>query len=132
MIFYFTLPHPKDSSVPSSFYYIGPEALMSVAKKGCRAWDRTKILAFKGRCPTVRRPGNADNINIRSTRLFSQCVAESAFAKTDASRRYFRQFVIAEIFQTLFQRHNPRRDKVVGDRVGFSAEVSELFLFANI
>lgn len=25
---------------------------------GCRAWTRTKILAFKGLCPTVRRPGN--------------------------------------------------------------------------
>ena len=25
---------------------------------GCRAWIRTKIPASKGRCPTVRRPGN--------------------------------------------------------------------------
>ncbi len=25
---------------------------------GCRGWIRTTIVAFKGRCPTVRRPGN--------------------------------------------------------------------------
>src|SRR6266542_2862079 len=27
------------------------------AKSGCRGWIRTTIVAFKGRCPTVRRPG---------------------------------------------------------------------------
>ena len=25
---------------------------------GCRGWDCTSIRAFKGRCPTIRRPGN--------------------------------------------------------------------------
>ena len=25
---------------------------------GCRGWNRTSIRAFKGRCPTIRRPGN--------------------------------------------------------------------------
>src|ERR1044072_1357992 len=25
---------------------------------GCRGWIRTTIIAFKGRCPTVRRPGD--------------------------------------------------------------------------
>ena len=24
---------------------------------GCRGWNRTSIRAFKGRCPTIRRPG---------------------------------------------------------------------------
>jgi hypothetical protein len=28
------------------------------AKIGCRGWNRTSIRAFKGRCPTIRRPGN--------------------------------------------------------------------------
>src|SRR2546423_7709590 len=28
------------------------------AKTGCRGWNRTSIRAFKGRCPTIRRPGN--------------------------------------------------------------------------
>ena len=28
------------------------------AKDGCRGWNCTSIRAFKGRCPTVRRPGN--------------------------------------------------------------------------
>jgi hypothetical protein len=27
------------------------------AKTGCRGWNRTSIRAFKGRCPTIRRPG---------------------------------------------------------------------------
>ena len=27
-------------------------------ENGCRGWNRTSIRAFKGRCPTVRRPGN--------------------------------------------------------------------------
>ena len=27
------------------------------AEIGCRGWNRTSIRAFKGRCPTVRRPG---------------------------------------------------------------------------
>ena len=27
-------------------------------RSGCRGWTRTTIVAFKGRCPTVRRPGN--------------------------------------------------------------------------
>ena len=26
-------------------------------KTGCRGWNRTSIRAFKGRCPTIRRPG---------------------------------------------------------------------------
>src|SRR5256712_14079819 len=28
------------------------------AEIGCRGWNRTSIRAFKGRCPTIRRPGN--------------------------------------------------------------------------
>jgi len=28
-------------------------------KTGCRGWIRTTTVAFKGRCPAVRRPGNA-------------------------------------------------------------------------
>ncbi len=28
------------------------------AEIGCRGWNRTRIRAFKGRCPTIRRPGN--------------------------------------------------------------------------
>ncbi len=28
------------------------------AEIGCRGWNRTCIRAFKGRCPTIRRPGN--------------------------------------------------------------------------
>ena len=27
------------------------------AEIGCRGWTRTTILAFKGRCPAIRRPG---------------------------------------------------------------------------
>ena len=27
------------------------------AKTGCRGWNRISIRAFKGRCPTIRRPG---------------------------------------------------------------------------
>ena len=27
------------------------------AKTGCRGWTRTTTLAFKGRCPAIRRPG---------------------------------------------------------------------------
>ena len=27
-------------------------------ENGCRGWNRTSIRAFKGRCPTIRRPGN--------------------------------------------------------------------------
>ena len=29
-----------------------------LAKTGCRGWNCTSIRAFKGCCPTVRRPGN--------------------------------------------------------------------------
>ena len=29
-----------------------------LARTGCRGWNRTSIRAFKGRCPTIRRPGN--------------------------------------------------------------------------
>src|ERR1041385_7345728 len=29
-----------------------------LAETGCRGWIRTTIVAFKGRCPTVRPPGN--------------------------------------------------------------------------
>ena len=25
---------------------------------GCRGWARTTTVAFKGRCPAIRRPGN--------------------------------------------------------------------------
>ena len=28
------------------------------AENGCRGWTRTTTLAFKGRCPAIRRPGN--------------------------------------------------------------------------
>ena len=28
------------------------------AEIGCRGWNCTSIRAFKGRCPTIRRPGN--------------------------------------------------------------------------
>ena len=28
------------------------------AEIGCRGWNRTSIRAFKGRCPTIRRPGD--------------------------------------------------------------------------
>src|SRR5213080_2925515 len=28
------------------------------AEIGCGGWNRTSIRAFKGRCPTIRRPGN--------------------------------------------------------------------------
>ena len=27
------------------------------AEIGCRGWNRTSIRAFKGRCPTIGRPG---------------------------------------------------------------------------
>ncbi len=27
------------------------------AEIGCRGWNCTSIRAFKGRCPTIRRPG---------------------------------------------------------------------------
>ena len=29
-----------------------------LGEAGCRGWNRTSIRAFKGRCPTIRRPGN--------------------------------------------------------------------------
>ena len=32
--------------------------LPSSIENGCRGWNRTSIRAFKGRCPTIRRPGN--------------------------------------------------------------------------
>ena len=38
------------------FHHRAVEA--QLAETGCRGWNRTSILAFKGRCPTVRRPGN--------------------------------------------------------------------------
>jgi hypothetical protein len=31
---------------------------LNLALLGCRTWTRTKILASKGRCPTIRRSGN--------------------------------------------------------------------------
>jgi hypothetical protein len=38
------------------FHHRAVEARL--AKTGCRGWNRTSIRAFKGRRPTVRRPGN--------------------------------------------------------------------------
>jgi hypothetical protein len=38
------------------FHHRAVEARL--AKTGCRGWNRTSIRAFKGRCPTIRRPGN--------------------------------------------------------------------------
>src|SRR5262249_20810426 len=32
------------------------------AGTGCRGWIRTSILAFKGRCPPVRRPGKVGGV----------------------------------------------------------------------
>jgi hypothetical protein len=31
------------------------------AENGCRGWTRTTSLAFKGRCPAIRRPGTRGN-----------------------------------------------------------------------
>ena len=38
------------------FHHQAVEARL--AETGCRGWNRTSIRAFKGRCPTIRRPGN--------------------------------------------------------------------------
>jgi hypothetical protein len=37
----------------TSYFFILPSSV----KSGCRGWNRTSIRAFKGRCPTIRRPG---------------------------------------------------------------------------
>ena len=37
------------------FHHRAVEA--QLANIGCRGWNRTSIRAFKGRCPTIRRPG---------------------------------------------------------------------------
>ena len=38
------------------FHYRG-RVEARLAKAGCRGWNCTSIRAFKGRCPTIRRPG---------------------------------------------------------------------------
>jgi hypothetical protein len=38
------------------FHHQAVEARL--ARTGCRGWNCTSIRAFKGRCPTIRRPGN--------------------------------------------------------------------------
>ena len=53
----------RDNSSSLKLSDIRPESSVprepnGLSRGGCRAGIRTPILAFKGRCPTVRRPGN--------------------------------------------------------------------------
>ena len=40
--------HGRPFRIPDSAFRV---------RRGCRGWNRTSIRAFKGRCPTIRRPG---------------------------------------------------------------------------
>ena len=48
----------KGSAPPTSGCRPGAILFHHRADVGCRGWNCTSIRAFKGRCPTIRRPGN--------------------------------------------------------------------------
>ena len=62
------------------FHHRAVEA--QLANIGCRGWNRTSIRAFKGRCPTIRRPGKGlpRRVEARGARLVeSEVVATSPY-----------------------------------------------------
>src|SRR5213596_2648375 len=48
----------EGSAPPTSGCRPGVMLFHHRAEIGCRGWNCTNIRAFKGRCPTIRRPGN--------------------------------------------------------------------------
>src|ERR1700741_1363463 len=49
---------PRLLGVGQTRYYFTTERCLRTAKAGYRGWNCTSIRAFKGRCPTIGRPGN--------------------------------------------------------------------------
>src|SRR5919106_3809881 len=49
---------PTSGCRPDAILFHHQAVEARLANIGCRGWNRTSIRAFKGRCPTIRRPGN--------------------------------------------------------------------------
>jgi hypothetical protein len=60
------------------------QMILKQFKIGCRGWNRTSICAFKGRCPTIRRPGNCE---IGTARLRAKRYGTANFVRYDATNK---------------------------------------------